>query len=61
VRSRLPKDALRDHANGAPIDTPAVAAEICATKPLSISMSEKIDGMRRWAEWRRGDSELMLW
>ena len=39
-------------ATGGRVDTAAIATEIAATKPLSITMHEKIDGMRRWAEGR---------
>jgi SpoVK/Ycf46/Vps4 family AAA+-type ATPase len=39
-------------ASGGPMNTPAIAAEIGATKPLSITMHEKIEAMRRWAEGR---------
>lgn len=37
---------------GTSLDTDAVAAEIAATKPLSVTMREKIAAMRRWAEGR---------
>jgi len=37
---------------GASLDTEALAAEIAATKPLSVTMSEKIAAMRQWAEGR---------
>ncbi|MDH3208064.1 MAG: AAA family ATPase [Gemmatimonadota bacterium] len=38
--------------SGASLDTEALAAEIAATKPLSVTMSEKIAAMRQWAEGR---------
>jgi hypothetical protein len=38
--------------NGGPVDTAAIAHEIAATNPLSITMHEKVDAMRRWAEGR---------
>ena len=34
------------------LDTAALAAEIEATRPLSVTMAEKIDEMRRWAKGR---------
>lgn len=37
---------------GTSLDTDAIAAEISATRPLSVTMSEKIAAMRQWAEGR---------
>jgi len=34
------------------LDTEAIAAEIASTRPLSVTMSEKITSMRQWAEGR---------
>ncbi len=35
-----------------PLDTAAITAEVEATKPLSVTMGEKIAAMRQWAEGR---------
>jgi SpoVK/Ycf46/Vps4 family AAA+-type ATPase len=37
---------------GTGLDTEGLCAEIDATKPLSVTMDEKIEAMRRWAEGR---------
>lgn len=37
---------------GTSLDTDALAVEIAATRPLSVTMSEKIASMRQWAEGR---------
>ena len=38
--------------NGTAVDTTALSAEIEVTMPLSVTMAEKIDGMRAWADGR---------
>ena len=38
--------------SGNPLNTEAITVEIEATRPLSITMGEKIAGMRQWAEGR---------
>ncbi len=35
-----------------PMDTAALLNEVAATRPLSVTMKEKIDGMRAWARGR---------
>jgi AAA+ superfamily predicted ATPase len=38
--------------HGTTLDTGAISTEIQATRPLSVTMGEKIGAMRRWAEGR---------
>jgi SpoVK/Ycf46/Vps4 family AAA+-type ATPase len=38
--------------SGGSLDTTALRSEVDATRPLSVTMSEKIDGMRAWAAGR---------
>jgi len=38
--------------HGTQLSTEAIAREIAATRPLSVTMSEKISAMRQWAEGR---------
>ena len=38
--------------NDSPVDTAALAAEVENTMPLSVTMAEKIEGMRAWADGR---------
>jgi hypothetical protein len=38
--------------NESALDTAALGSEIEATKPLSVTMSEKIQRMRQWADGR---------
>jgi len=38
--------------NETPVDTDAISDEIEATKPLSVTMGEKIQAMRDWAAGR---------
>jgi hypothetical protein len=38
--------------SGTSLDTDSIAVEIAATRPLSVTMSEKIAAMRQWAEGR---------
>jgi SpoVK/Ycf46/Vps4 family AAA+-type ATPase len=40
------------HADGAAVDARLIAAELEATKPLSVVMGEKIDELRAWAAER---------
>ena len=41
--------AFADHT---PLDTGALLAEVAATRPLSVTMAEKMDAMRAWAQGR---------
>ena len=38
--------------DGSSLDTEALSVEIAGTKPLSVTMGEKISAMRQWAEGR---------
>ena len=40
------------HAAGKPMDTALVAAEIARTRPLSVTMAERIESLREWARDR---------
>jgi hypothetical protein len=42
----------RAAADKAPVDTAHLEAEVRATVPLSVTMAEKIDALRAWAEGR---------
>lgn len=42
----------RAAADKAPVDTAHLEAEVRATVPLSVTMAEKIDALRAWAESR---------
>jgi len=39
-------------ANSTPLDTDALLTEISATRPLSKTMPERLDALRRWASHR---------
>ena len=59
VGGALVPDNLALAANGAtafsssePLTTEGISAEIAGTKPLSVTMSERIEAMREWAAGR---------
>ncbi len=42
----------RAHANGVALGTNDLMAEIAATRPLAVTMAEKVDALRQWAKER---------